>query len=289
MSWGAHCPIPDLTRCIALVTGASRGCGRGMALALGDAGATVYLTGRTTGEPPQTHPEGLQGSIDQTAADVTMRGGRGLALACDHGDEAQIEALAARILADAGRIDLLINNVWGGYEQHDLASFTAPFWEQPTRHWHGMFENGLRAHILLTRLIAPHMIKARRGLVLTTTAWDRNLYLGNLFYDVAKHAVGRLVWGMARELRPHGVASIGLAPGWMRTERVMAAHTLYGFDLAPTESVEYAGRAAACLAADAEIERWTGRTLKSGELAIEYGFTDVDGRLVPPFEIPEGD
>ncbi|MBK7403766.1 MAG: SDR family NAD(P)-dependent oxidoreductase [Phycisphaerales bacterium] len=288
MSWGTLCPIPDLSRRVVLVTGASRGCGRGIASALGEARATVYVTGRTSAGRGERHPEGLAGTIEETAELVTQRGGVGIAIPCDHREPDQIESLASRVLSDAGRLDVLVNNVWGGYEHHDLATFTAPFWEQPTRHWQGMFECGLRAHLLITALVAPAMVREGRGLIITTTAWDRNLYLGNLYYDTAKHAIGRAVWGMARELRPHGVTSLALAPGWMRTERVLAAHAAYGFDLAPTESVEYSGRGAACLAGDPEVARFAGRTVKSGELAIEYGFTDLDGRLVPPFEIPGG-
>src|SRR5262245_28613436 len=137
--------------------------------------------------------------------------------------DAEVEALFARVSGEQGRLDLLVNNVWGGYERHDGARFIAPFWEQPLRHWSGMFECGVRAHLVASRLAVPLMLPGRRGLIVHTTAWDRDKYLGNLFYDVAKAAVNRLAIGMARELQPHQVAVVALAPGFVRTERVLAA------------------------------------------------------------------
>ncbi|MDD1732304.1 MAG: SDR family NAD(P)-dependent oxidoreductase, partial [Methanothrix sp.] len=177
------------------------------------------------------------------------------------------------------------NNVWGGYEQYDFERFTRPFWEQPLYHWQGMFEAGVRAHLTASRLAAPLMIARHSGLIINTVAWDRGLYLGNLFYDLAKTATVRMAWGMAEELREHDVAALALAPGFVRTERVMAAHALQPFPLDRTESPAYIGRAVAFLAADCDVMKKSGQILAVGDLAREYGFTDTDGRKPPAFRI----
>src|SRR5262249_13067350 len=155
----------------------------------------------------------------------------------------------------------------------DWSRFGAPFWEQPMRHWSGMFESGVRAYLAATRLAVPLLLANRRGLIVHTTAWDRDKYLGNLFYDVAKAAVNRPAFGMARELRPHDVAVIALAPGFVRTERVLAAFA--GAARLPdnVESPEYVGRAVVALAADANVMARSGQVLTVGQLAREYGFT----------------
>ena len=267
---------------VAVVTGASRGVGKGIALALGEAGATVYVTGRS--EAGGT-TEGLPGTVGETAAAVTQRGGQGVAVRCDHTADAEVEALFARVQQEQGRLDLLVNNVWGGYEQFDWARFAAPFWEQPLRHWSGMFEAGVRAHLVATRFAVPLMLPHRRGLIVHTTAWDRDKYLGNLFYDLAKAAVNRLAFGMARELEPHQVAVVALAPGFVGTERVRAAFAAAGRAPPDLESPAYIGRAVVALAADPNILARSGRVLTVGQLATEYGFTDVDGRQWPPFQI----
>jgi NAD(P)-dependent dehydrogenase (short-subunit alcohol dehydrogenase family) len=271
----------DLKNKVAIVTGASRGVGRGIALALGEAGATVYVTGRSVRGQPST--ENLPGTIDETAEGATARGGVGIPVRCDHTVDAEVEALFARVRAEQGRLDLLVNNVWGGYEGLDLATFGAPFWEQPLRHWERMFTVGVRSHIIASRLAAPLMLSLKRGLIINTTLWDRDKYLGNFFYDVAKAAVNRMTFGMARELRAHGIAVVALSPGFVRTERVMAAHAAHPFDLGMTESPEYIGRAVAALASDPGVMEKSGKILTVGDLAREYGFTDVDGRQVPPF------
>ena len=267
---------------VAVVTGASRGVGKGIALALGEAGATVYVTGRSDSGGTT---EGLPGTVGETADTVTKRGGHGIGVRCDHIADAEVEALFARVAQEEGRLDLLVNNVWGGYEQHDLARFVAPFWEQPLRHWSGMFEAGVRAHLVATRLAVPLMLPHRRGLIVHTTAWDRDKYLGNLFYDVAKAAVNRMALGMARGLEPHQVAVVALAPGFVGTERVLAAFAAAGRAPPDLESPAYIGRAVVALAADANILARSGRVLTVGQLATEYGFTDVDGRQWPPFQI----
>jgi NAD(P)-dependent dehydrogenase (short-subunit alcohol dehydrogenase family) len=267
---------------VAVVTGASRGVGKGIALALGEAGATVYVTGRS--EAGGT-AEGLPGTVWETAEAVTQRGGQGVAVRCDHTADAEVEALFARVAQEQGRLDVLVNNVWGGYEQFDWSRFAAPFWEQPLRHWPGMFEAGVRAHLVASQLAVPLMLPRRRGLIVHTTAWDRDKYLGNLFYDVAKAAVNRLAFGMARELQPHQVAVVALAPGFVGTERLLAAFAAAGRAPGDLESPEYTGRAVVALAGDPNVMARSGRVLTAGQLAREYGFTDVGGRQWPPFQI----
>jgi NAD(P)-dependent dehydrogenase (short-subunit alcohol dehydrogenase family) len=264
--------VGSLNGKIAVVSGASRGVGKGIALALGEAGATVYVTGRSEAGGST---EGLSGTVGETAEAVTQRGGRGIAVRCDHTIDAEVEALFARVGQEQGRLDLLVNNVWGGYEQFDFSRFGAPFWEQPLSHWSGMFEAGVRAHLAASRLAAPLMLREGRGLIVHTTAWERDKYLGNLFYDVAKSAVNRMALGMARELQSHGVAVVALAPGFVGTERVRAE----------LESPEYIGRAVVALAGDANVMARSGRVLTAGQLAVEYGFTDVDGRQWSPFQM----
>jgi NAD(P)-dependent dehydrogenase (short-subunit alcohol dehydrogenase family) len=268
---------------VAVVTGTSRGVGRGIALALGEAGATVYLTGRSR---IGNTTEYLPGTVEESAEAVIARGGRGIPVHCDHTVDAEVEALFRRIQVESGRLDLLVNNVWGGYEQHEGQRFVAPFWEQPLRHWEGMFTAGVRAHLVASRLAVSLMLPAGRGLIVHTTAWDRDKYLGNVFYDVAKAAVNRMAYGMARELRPHGIAVVSLAPGFVRTERVEAAFAAAGRSLPENlESSEYIGRAVVALASDGNVLARSGRTLTVGALAREYGFTDIDGRQLPPFHI----
>jgi len=290
----------SLTNCIAVVTGASRGAGRGCAAELGAAGATVYVTGRSRREQAApgyeqisslSNLERVPGSIDETAEEVTRAGGRGIAVACDHTDEAQVKALFERVHREQGRLNLLVNNAWGGHESFD-GVFQAPFWERPMVHWDAMFDRGVRNHLLSSRLAAPILIRQGRGLIVTTTFWDRDRYMqGNLFYDLAKATMTRLAYGMAQELRPHGVASVAVSPGWMRTEFVLAGHQTdeaHWRDrpaLTRTESPRYLGRAVVALASDARVLERSGQVLRVGDLARFYGFTDIDGRVVPPFEL----
>jgi NAD(P)-dependent dehydrogenase (short-subunit alcohol dehydrogenase family) len=276
---------------VAVVTGASRGAGRGIARALGEAGATVYVTGRSARGGPAT--DGLPGRVEDAAEEVTARGGAGVAVRCDHTDDAQVEALFARVRRERGRLDVLVNNVWGGYEGRTFVGEGIYFWEQPyAERWDKMFTAGLRAHVVASCLAAPLLIEHKAGLIVSTIAWDHDKYLGS-FYDLSKHAIVRWVHGMAIELRRHGVAAVAVAPGFTRTERVLAA---YGADeahwrdvpaLAATESPEYVGRAVVALATDPRVLDKSGRAFRAGELAAEYGFTDVDGRRVPPFTGPD--
>lgn len=287
---------------VAVVTGASRGAGRGIAIELGAAGATVIVTGRSTREQPATDygqilalssMSAMPGSIDETAEEVSRQGGRGIALRCDHGREDEVQALFERVQADHGRLDLLVNNAWGGHESFD-GVFDAPFWEHPLAHWESMIDRGARHHLLAARCAAPAMLRQGHGLIVATTFWDRDRYLrGNLYYDLAKATINRLAFGIAHELRAHGVASVAVSPGWMRTELVLAGHRTDETHwqerpaLARTESPRYLGRAVAALAADADVLRHSGRVLRVADVAREYGFTDIDGRQVAAFELDE--
>jgi NAD(P)-dependent dehydrogenase (short-subunit alcohol dehydrogenase family) len=277
---------------VALVTGASRGAGRGIALELGSAGATVYVTGRSAAGGPTT--DGVPGTIDETASEVTSRGGRGIAVRCDHTVDADVESLFARIRGDHGRLDLLVNNVWGGYEHSECKPLPmAPFWEQSLHQWDGMFTAGVRAHLAASRLAVPLMLPQGRGLIVSTTANLAALpYLPNIFYDLSKHTISRLVWAMAHELRERGIAVLAVAPGFMRTERVTEAFRRAGAIGAldgpggPKETPVYLGRAIAALAGDPRALERSGQLLEAGTLAQEYGFTDVNGTQPPPFRIP---
>jgi NAD(P)-dependent dehydrogenase (short-subunit alcohol dehydrogenase family) len=284
--------MAQLNNVVALVTGASRGAGRGIALELGVAGATVYVTGRSVDGGPTT--DNVPGTIDQTARDVTDRGGRGIAVRCDHTVDADVESLFGRIRGDHGRLDVLVNNVWGGYENSECRPLAlVPFWEQPPHQWDGMFTAGVRAHLTASRLAVPLMLPERRGLIVSTTANLEALpYLRNLFYDLAKNAVARLSWAMAQELREHGIAALAVAPGFLRTERVVEAFRRAGAADAldrpggPTETPAYLGRAIVALASDARVIKKSGQLLEVGTLAREYGFTDVNGTQPSPFRMP---
>jgi NAD(P)-dependent dehydrogenase (short-subunit alcohol dehydrogenase family) len=289
-----------LASCVAVVTGASRGAGRGIAVELGAAGATVYVTGRSTRAQPAAGYESLlalskmaavPGSIDETAEEVTRLGGRGIAVRCDHTQEAQVAALFEQVQREQGRLDVLVNNAWGGHETFD-GVFNAPFWAHPLAHWDSMIDRGVRNHLVASRCAAPIMVRQQHGLIVTTTFWDRDRYLqGNLFYDLAKAAMTRLAFGMAQELRAHGVASVAVSPGWMRTEFILLGHQTDEAHwqerpaLARTESPRYLGRAVAALAGDPQIMTKSGSVLRVADLACEYGFTDIDGRQVPAFEM----
>ena len=277
---------------VALVTGASRGAGRGIALELGAAGATVYVTGRSVDGGPTT--DNVPGTIDESAREVTTRGGCGVAVRCDHTVDADVESLFGRIRNDHGRLDILVNNVWGGYENSECRPLPfVPFWEQSLDQWDGMFTAGVRAHLTASRLAVPLMVPNRRGLIVNTTANLEALpYLPNLFYDLAKSAVARLTWAMAQELREHGIAALAVAPGFMRTERVVEAFRRAGAVDAlngpggPKETTAYLGRAIVALASDAHVIEKSGQLVDVGTLAREYGFTDIDGTQPPPIRIP---
>jgi NAD(P)-dependent dehydrogenase (short-subunit alcohol dehydrogenase family) len=283
--------MPSMNDVVALVTGASRGGGRGIALELGAAGATVYVSGRSVDGARTT--DDVPGTIDETARQVTARGGRGVAVQCDHIVDSQVEALFQRIRDDHGRLDVLVNNVWGGYEDSECRPLPlVPFWEQPLGQWEGMFTAGVRANLVASRQAAPLMLPHRRGVIVNTTANLEALpYLRNLFYDLAKNAVVRLTWAMAQELREHGIAVVAVAPGFMRTERVVEAFRRAGAAAAldgpggPQETTTYLGRAVVALAADPQLVDKSGSLLEVGTLAREYGFTDANGTQPPPFRV----
>jgi NAD(P)-dependent dehydrogenase (short-subunit alcohol dehydrogenase family) len=266
---------------VAVVTGASRGAGRGIAQVLGEAGATVYVSGRST-RAQLVDPRWPE-TIEETAEQVSARGGVGIPVRCDHTQDEEVQALFARVKAEQGRLDILVNNAWGGY-QGDMASFSRPFWEQPDR-WAQMFTAGVRAHLSASKFAAPIMLAQRDGLIVNTTVYDRGKYIMNLYYDVAKNAVNRMAYGMALELKPYGITAVAVAPGWMRTERVMDTNPS-AEELVHTESPQYIGRAILALALDPERLARTGQTLNVGDLAEQYGFTDIDGRRVPTFRMP---
>ena len=279
MTWGA----PDLRGRVAVVTGASRGVGRGIALMLGECGATVYVTGRST----RAHARAKR-TVDDTAAEVTARGGRGVAAPADHTDDAQTAAVFATVARDEGRLDLLVANAWGGYEA-GTEGFGDPFWKQPLHRWDAMFTAGLRAQYATARAAAPAMVEQKRGLIVLTGGTDmRDHYLGNVPYDVVKAASSRLVVALAHELRPHGVAAVGVHPGFTRTEAVVDAFAKQGAEPPPeTHSPEFVGRAIAAVLADPERLALSGTGAQAASFARRYGFADVDGREIAPFALPD--
>ncbi len=259
---------------VVLVTGASRGAGRGIALVLGEEGATVYLTGRSVRGEPTTLDR--PGTIDDTAEEVDSRGGRGIAIRCDHTDDAQVERVFERIAEEHGRLDLLVNNAWSGYEIGPDPSLS--FWEIEWRHWDLMFQGGIRATAFASRLAAPMMVRDGRGLIVNVT-WVLDRPHGHAFYEVVKNGTNKLTEQMADDLRPHGVACVAVSPGFMRLERM----NLSAGEAAMTESAEFPGRAVAALAADEDVLSKSGGVYSTPALAREYGFTDVDGSQQSPF------
>jgi len=271
---------------VAVVTGASRGAGRGIAQVLGEEGATVYVTGRSvSGATTRDWP----GTIEDTAEAVTVRGGLGIPVRCDHTKDDEVRALFERVHKEQGKLDLLVNNAFGGSES---GGPRGPFWVRPVDCWDTMFTAGVRASLMASYFAAPILVAQGRGLIVNTTfLFDH--YGGFLQYDLAKAALIRLAFCMAQDLKPHGVAAVAVSPGWMRTELVLAhfgatEETWRQFPpLTTTESTEYVGRAIAALAADPQVMAKTGQVLKVGDLAMEYGFTDIDGRQVPPYVTSE--
>lgn len=260
---------------VAVMTGASRGGGKGIAVVLGEEGATVYVTGRSVRGEPTTLDR--PGTIDDTAEEVTARGGTGIAVRCDHTVDAEVEALFERVRAEHGRLDLLVNNAWSGYEMSPDPALD--FWEIDLRHWELMFAGGLRAAMVSSRFGVPLMLPQRRGLIVNIGFALGERYHGHVFYDTVKTAVNRMSFGMAEDLRPHGIAVVALSPGFMHGERM---------DLSPeravlTESTQYVGRAVAALAADPDVIEKSGRVLRVFEVGQEYGFTDVDGKQISGF------
>lgn len=207
---------------VAVVTGGSRGVGRGIALGLGEAGATVYITGRTVKDG--TAIEELSGTIQQTADEVTRLGGKGIPIPCDHRNDQEVEAVFRRIIDEEDRLDILVNNVWGGYEnmvEHGEFTWEQPFWLQPLWRWEAMFQSGVRAHYVASKFAAPIMVAQQSGLIVNISFWAGQKYMGNTIYGVSKAATDRLAADMAHELHGYNVAAVSLYPGLVRTERVM--------------------------------------------------------------------
>jgi NAD(P)-dependent dehydrogenase (short-subunit alcohol dehydrogenase family) len=271
---------------IAIVTGASRGAGRGIALALGDAGATVYVAARTSRTGPRPE-DGAPGTIEDTAEEVTARGGRGIPVQVDLGDEEQAAALFHRVQEEQGRLDVLAHSAWG---INVMEVWSKRFWQLSPGMWRGML-NTINAAWFCGVEAARLMVKQKHGLIIHVTDNlhdDPLAYRGQILWDLGHEYLNRLVLATSHELKKSRVAVVGLNPGFMRTERVlihMATEELkkqFRFDL--SESVEYIGRAAAALAADGDVFRKTGQLLWVADLAKEYGFTDIDGRYIPLFD-----
>lgn len=280
MAWAP----PDLSDRVAVVTGASRGVGKGVALVLGECGATVFVTGRSS-----RSGGAVERTVEDTAEEVTARGGRGVSAVTDHTDDAQVDALFDRVRREAGRLDLLVANAWGGYQNYDYRLFGLPFWEQPVERFDTMVGAGLRSHLTASRAAAPLMLDRQRGLIVLTGGWDDpGRYLGNVPYDLVKTATSRLVATMGHELRPHGVSVVGVYPGFTRTEAVVEAFASGGAEPPPNaHSPELVGRAVAAVAADPDVASLSGTGAQVATLAERYGFTDVDGRSFERFVLPD--
>ncbi len=253
---------------VAVITGGTYGVGRGIARVLAHAGARVFVTGRSAADG--TTEDGITG------------------IRCDHREDADVLAAFARISQETHGIDILVNNVWGGYERmidDGAFTWTKPFWEQPAWRWDAMFGAGVRAHYRASQLAAPSMIAKGRGIIINISFWAAQKHIGNVAYGVSKAATDKMTADMAIELRPHGVAVVSLYPGLVRTEKVMEAAAW--LDLTNSESPEFVGRAVAALAADQNVIRHTGAVRVAASLAIEYGFTDVDGKAPRPLTLAD--
>jgi NAD(P)-dependent dehydrogenase (short-subunit alcohol dehydrogenase family) len=271
---------------VALVAGATRGAGRGIAVGLGEEGATVYATGRSTRERRSEvdRPE----TIEETAELVTAAGGTGIAVAVDHLVSDEVRALVARIAAEQGRLDVLVNDVWGA--EH-LFEWDTPVWEHDLEHGLRLLRLAIDTHLITSHHALPLLTKRPGGLLLEVTdgtaEYNADHYRVSTFYDLAKNAVIRMAWAQAHELRPHGATAVALTPGWLRSEAMLEAFgvteptwreaTARIPHFCSSESPAFVGRAAAALAADPDVARWSGQSLSSGALAQVYGFTDVDG------------
>jgi dehydrogenase/reductase SDR family protein 1 len=276
----------DLKGKIAVVTGASRGVGKGVALGLGEAGATVYVTGRTIKD--KTDAEKLGGTVFETAETVTATGGKGIAIPCDHRDDSQVQEVFKQVAKKSKRIDILVNNAWGGYEnmrEGRRLTYFKPFWEQPFWRWDAMFDAGVRAAYTSSALAARMMTRKKSGLIVNISFWSSQVYLGNTQYGVSKAAVDKMTEYMARELKKYNVAVVSLYPGLVRTESIMrnAKH----FDMSNSESPQFIGRVVAALAADPDIMRKSGRVLVAAQESLEYGIKDVDGKQPRPLTLKD--
>ena len=269
---------------VAVVAGATRGAGRGIARMLGAAGATVYCTGRSVRGRPAT--AGRPETIDETAELVTTEGGRGIAVQTDHTVESEVERLFERVRAQENRLDVLVNDIWGG---DALTEWGSPFWAVSVAQGQKLLERAVHSHVITSRHGVPLMVERGAGLIVEVTDGDTMGYRGNLFYDLAKNAVIRLAYAMAGDLHAHpGVTALAITPGFLRSEHVLDHFGVSEANwrdaiekdpyFAESETPCYVGRAVAALAADPHIKEKSGRLLSSWGLAKEYAFTDVDGR-----------
>jgi NAD(P)-dependent dehydrogenase (short-subunit alcohol dehydrogenase family) len=271
---------------IALVAGATRGAGRGIAVSLGEAGATVYCTGRSTRSARSEYdrPE----TIEETAELVTEAGGTGIAVPADHLQADQVKTLVERIDAEQGRLDVLVNDIWGGER---LFEWDTPVWEHDLANGLHLVDLAVKTHLITSHHALPLLIRNPGGLVVEmtdgTAAYNAVTYRINAFYDLAKTSVIRLAFAQSRELAPHGATAVALTPGWLRSEMMLDAFGVTEGNwrdateriphFAISETPRFAGRAVAALAADPDRARHNGASLSSGGLAQEYGFTDLDG------------
>lgn len=260
---------------VAVVTGAARGIGRGIAVVLGEAGATVYVT---DWESRARKRSDLPGAVEDTAEEVTARGGRGVAVVVDHSDDDAVAALFDRVGAEQGGLDLLVANACN---VNALPFRGGPFWTLPLAHWRNMMEIGVRSHLVAAWFAAPLLIARGRGLVVLTgyADPDAEVIAGHLFYDLAMSATSRLARSLAHDLRPHGISAVAIAPGFTRTEAIVAA---LGAHPPGSDSVEFAGRAVRALLDDPAVDRHAGRTVSVADLAERYGFTDTEPRAAEP-------
>jgi NAD(P)-dependent dehydrogenase (short-subunit alcohol dehydrogenase family) len=271
---------------VALVAGATRGAGRGIAVELGAAGAKVYVTGRTTRH--QRSEYGRPETIEETAEMVGASGGQGIAVPTDHLDPAQVKSLVERIREESGQLDILVNDIWGG---ELLTEWNTPIWEHSLEKGLRLLRLAIDTHLITSHYALPLLIQKPGGLLVEMTdgteEYNRSNYRLSAFYDLAKVSINRLGWSQAQELKPHQCTAISLTPGWMRSE-IMLDH--YGVTEANwrdattkephfviSETPRFVGRAVAHLVADPDVSRWNGQSLSSGQLAQAYGFTDLDG------------
>jgi dehydrogenase/reductase SDR family member 1 len=262
---------------VAIVTGGSRGIGKGCALELADAGATVYVTGRSATE--DDHP--LPGTVAATAAEIARAGGTAIAVVCDHRDDAAVERLFDRVADEHGRLDILVNNA---FIVSDELTSGRPFWDVPISNWDDMIDVGTRsAYVASVFAAGRFMVPARRGLIANISSSGAREYAWHVAYGVGKCALDRLTADTAHELEPHGVNVVSFWPGFVRTERIDLAEAAgllpASLDVSVAESTHFTGRAVAAVAADPDARRWSGEAVASRTLADHHGFTDIDGTL----------